>query len=84
MDALSDAVIAILRRHLPPEGGAAPADPDALLSACGLDSLKTVEFILDLERCLSIRLPPEAMIVENFQTVRTVVQTVHRIRGRSV
>lgn len=47
----------------------------------GLDSIKTVELIVELEECFGITFSDEELLFENFATVRLIVD---RIRGKLV
>ncbi|GJM73157.1 hypothetical protein HMSSN036_53730 [Paenibacillus macerans] len=51
------------------------------LIAWGLDSIKTVELIVELEECFDITFSDEELLFENFATVRLIVD---RIRGKLV
>jgi acyl carrier protein len=58
----------ILRQHLPYLKADAPLDPDALLKELGLDSMKAVDLVFDLEDELGVALPDDAMTAETFAT----------------
>ncbi|MGC4807626.1 phosphopantetheine-binding protein [Micromonospora sp. DT233] len=84
MDDVLRSVIEIARRHLPPTSAAALGqDPDADLSALGLTSLRTVDFLVEVEERLGVALPEEAIRAETFRTPRTVADTLRELPGES-
>jgi acyl carrier protein len=58
----------VLRQHLPYLKADAPLDPDAPLKEFGLDSMKAVDLVFDLEDELGVALPDDAMTAETFST----------------
>jgi acyl carrier protein len=69
----------VLRAHLPAASAEAPLSADDSLTDLGIDSLRLVEFIIDLEETFQIAIPDEEMLAKNFQTVGTVSTLVGRI-----
>lgn len=63
---------AVLRKHLEHLPADAPLDPDAPLKPLGLDSMKAVDLVFDLEDDLAIALPDEAMTAATFATPRSL------------
>jgi acyl carrier protein len=69
---MNDTFETVLRRHLtylPPD---TPLDPDASLKALGLDSMRAVDLVFDLEDELGVALPDEAMTAATFATARNL------------
>ncbi len=62
----------VLRRHLKYLAPDAALDPDAPLNKLGLDSMKAVDLVFDLEDELGVALPDEAMTSETFGTARSL------------
>ncbi|MFI1994566.1 phosphopantetheine-binding protein [Actinoplanes sp. NPDC020271] len=58
----------VLRRHLTYLPAGAPLDPGADLKDLGLDSMKAVELVFDLEDELGVALPDEMMNAKTFST----------------
>jgi acyl carrier protein len=69
----------VLRSHLPEAAPDGPLAPDSTLVDLGIDSLRLVEFIIDLEDRFQIAIPDEEMLANNFNTVGTVSTLVNRI-----
>jgi acyl carrier protein len=63
---------AVLRRHLTYLAPDAPLDPDTALKDLGLDSMKAVDLVFDLEDELGVALPDEAMTAATFATARNL------------
>ncbi len=62
----------ILRRHCRLSDADARIDPDALLTALGMDSLELVDFIVSIEDMLDLAIPPELLTPQAFATPGTV------------
>jgi acyl carrier protein len=80
-----------LARHLAEEllgrtnGSAAPLAPDEDLLGGGLlDSLGVMSLVFFIERELGVRVPPEDVTIENFQTLERIDAYVARRRGAGV
>ncbi|MFE3544326.1 phosphopantetheine-binding protein [Nocardia sp. NPDC059177] len=58
---MNDQFVAIVRTRLPFLAADEPLLPDADLAELGLDSLRTVSLLLDLEDALDISLPDSAI-----------------------
>lgn len=69
-------VAAIVREVLP----AAPASPDASLLAAGLDSIGMVALLNEVEARFEVSIPPEAVVPQNFESLRTIAELVERLR----
>jgi acyl carrier protein len=78
---IDDQVVMVLRSHmadLPPE---ASVDTEDKLVDLGIDSLRLVELIIELEDAFDIVIPDEEMLASNFSTVGAVSALVARIRS---
>jgi acyl carrier protein len=62
----------VLRKHLNYLAPDAALDPDADLKDLGLDSMKAVDLVFDLEDDLHIALPDQAMTGATFATPRSL------------
>jgi acyl carrier protein len=69
----------VLRSHLPEAAPDGPLALDSTLVELGIDSLRLVEFIIDLEDTFQIAIPDEEMLADNFNTVGTVSTLLNRI-----
>ncbi|WP_320064500.1 phosphopantetheine-binding protein [Micromonospora sp. RTGN7] len=84
MDDVLRSVVEIAHRHLSPKAGAVlREDPDADLAALGLTSLRTVDFMVELEERLGVELPEEAIHAETFRTARTVADALRQLPRES-
>lgn len=72
MDPLSDAFRAILVRYLAAVADPADIPPDAALRALGLNSMRAVDLVIDLEDTLGIVFPDDAFTDEVFATASTI------------
>lgn len=59
---------AVLRKHLTYLAATTPLSPDDDLKSLGLDSMKSVDLVFDIEDELGITLPDEAMTAATFKT----------------
>jgi len=69
----------VLRMHLPSVEGDAPVPMDVPLAELGLDSLRAVSLVLDLEDTFEIEFPDQMLNEATFHTgqaLRDVLQTV--------
>ena len=73
---MNDTFIAVLRRHLTYLAVGTPLDPDAALKSLGLDSMRAVDLVFDLEDELGVVLPDEAMNAATFATARNLWSAV--------
>lgn len=80
MDDIVRSVIDIARHHVDAEKAHVLEDPDTDLSALGLDSLKMVNFLVDLEAQFSIEFPSTMMIPETFRNVQSVADSIRKLR----
>jgi acyl carrier protein len=62
----------ILRRHCQLDDADAPIDPDAMLTALGMDSMEVVEFIVSIEDAFDLTIPQELLTPQTFATPGTV------------
>ncbi len=44
-----------------------------------LDSLDMVRLITEIDRAFDVRIPPEALLPENFKTVSTILSLIERL-----
>jgi acyl carrier protein len=58
----------VLRRHLRLVALDEPIRPDSLLTSAGLDSVGTINLLLDLEDVFSVSLPGSMLRPETFRT----------------
>ncbi|MEN3305266.1 MAG: Phosphopantetheine attachment site [Micromonosporaceae bacterium] len=73
----------LLRSHLPEVSARIELRDDETLVDLGIDSLRLVEFIIDLEDAFKISVPETEMLQTNFSTVASVSLMVDRIlQGR--
>jgi len=84
MDEIMRSLIEIARRHADADALPALANPDAELSALGLDSLRMVSFILDIEASFAIEFPSEMIDAGTFRTLRATATAVQAVRERVV
>jgi acyl carrier protein len=76
---VSTAILAIVKRHL-----AAPHASlhDSNLVDLGLDSMKTISMLLDLESCFQISFPDDQLAPENFRRFRDIERTVESLLAK--
>jgi acyl carrier protein len=76
--ALSEEFEELLRAHLPDLGADEPLEPDRPLLALGLDSVRMVSLIVDLEGFYSLTFPEDLMSGETFHSAHTLWQALDR------
>lgn len=81
MESILDCVIQLARQHVDATSVDAVDDPDADLRSLGLTSLKSVQFLLSLERTLDVSFPEHLLDAETFRTPRSVAAAVSGLRG---
>ncbi|MFL6128910.1 MAG: phosphopantetheine-binding protein [Mycobacteriales bacterium] len=81
MGDLIAAVAAVARRHLPAEARAAAVDQDTDLAELGLDSVRVVGFMVDVERTFAVSFPDQLVDAATFRTPRAVAEAVRTLRG---
>jgi acyl carrier protein len=69
---MNPAFESVLRRHLSRLPAEAPLEPEAPLKDLGLDSMRAVELVFDLEDELDVLLPDEAMTADTFATAASL------------
>jgi acyl carrier protein len=79
MAMIDDKLRKILGSHVLDAGTVDHLRPDDELVEIGIDSLRLVELILDLEDAYQIVIPDEDMVPENFATVGAVAALVDRL-----
>lgn len=70
---------AVLRRSLPYLALDQSMAPTATLLDLGLDSLATIQLILDLEGSFDVVVPDESMTAESFQTVGSLWRMLEQL-----
>jgi len=82
MDDITRSVMDVVRRHTGAEDASVldEDDLDAELSALGVDSLKMVGFLLDLEKSFMIEFTADMIVPETFRNVRTVADSIRALR----
>jgi aryl carrier-like protein len=68
----------LLRAHLPDLGADQQLRPDEPLLGLGLDSVRMVALIVDMESVYSVSLPEGLMSAETFHSARTLHQALVR------
>jgi acyl carrier protein len=66
----------VLRRHLRFLQTGQKLEPAASLDTLGLDSMASVELLLDIEESFDIELPDEALTAETFATPQKLYEAV--------
>ena len=57
----------------------APLDPDAQLSALGIDSLEVVELIVQIEDMYGVEVPQDMLTPDVFACARTIWQALDKL-----
>ena len=73
---LSDRLQTVLRPHLKFLEPGAPIPADATLGTLGLDSMATINFLLDFETAFGVQVPDDLLSAEMFETLATLEATV--------
>jgi acyl carrier protein len=73
------AVLSICRDHQGDEG--APLGTDDEMAEAGLDSLRLVSILVQVEDRLGVSFPPELISGETFRTPRTLADAVALVRA---
>ncbi|MCO1580268.1 MULTISPECIES: phosphopantetheine-binding protein [unclassified Crossiella] len=73
----------ILRQHLPALGAEAELPEAAGLADLGLDSLQTVDLLLELEEHYGISFPDEELSAETFATAGALWKVISGLADRS-
>ncbi len=71
----------VVRPHLPRAAGK-PLRADDKLAALGLDSLQTIQVLLDIEGAYEVSFPDELLTAETFATVGSLWSAVSSVAGR--
>lgn len=80
MTAPDAALAALLRRNLPELGEGAAIMPDTPLAELGLDSMRAVDILFDIEDSFGVRLPDEALTPETFATPAGLTAAIRQAR----
>jgi len=73
----------ILRRHLKYLSAEQVLEPDSSLHTLGLDSMRSVELLFDLEDGYAVTLPDESLTAATFATPQTLYDVVVTAGGQS-
>ncbi len=76
---MDERVLHVLGRHLK-YAGDSDIDPDRSLRDLGLDSMRAIELLFDLEAELEVEVPDEFLNDETFATARSLCAAVERVR----
>lgn len=78
---LNDEVKRVVVQHL--DDGLSPAEIGDLrpLAELGLDSMRSINLLLDLESALGVVFPDEELMPENFHTVAAIESLIGRLRN---
>lgn len=68
-------VEAIVARHLP-DSADAPADPDADLKAAGLDSIRAIALLVEVEGEFGVQFAQERITAATFSSIRNLYEAV--------
>ena len=76
MAALEDRILGIVRQHLPESGHAVRIGRDEELRSHGLDSMKSISLLLDLENAFQVTIPDDMLVPEGYRTLAGLVKTM--------
>jgi acyl carrier protein len=74
---------AVLRGALPGIPDDARVEPDVHLATLGLDSIATLQLLMDIEAGFGITVPDEELTPETFRTARRLWAVVHALRSNA-
>jgi acyl carrier protein len=74
--ALDDKLLMVLRRHSRFLNPNDPVAPDADLRDLGVDSMRAIHLVVDIERTFDIRFPDELLTRETFRTPLTLASAI--------
>jgi acyl carrier protein len=72
----------VLRRHLRALAPGAEIPPETPLRELGLNSLRAIELLLDLEATFEIAFPDDALTDENFRSAASLQRIVDSLINR--
>jgi acyl carrier protein len=78
---LAETVSDVVRRHLPNGESLGEIDENAELQLLGLDSMKSISMLLELENAFGITFPDDLLSPENYQTLRALKALVLSVRN---
>jgi acyl carrier protein len=81
MSDLVESVVAVARRHLPEDARDAAVGQDTDLAGLGLDSVRVVGFMVDVERTFAVSFPDQLVDAATFRTPRAVAEAVRALSG---
>lgn len=76
-------ILEIVRKHLGPAWQAAEVDENAELHSLGMDSMKSISMLLDLEGAFKLTFPDDILIPENYRTLKTLRAMVSSALAKS-
>jgi len=71
----------VVRPHLKFLGGDDPLDPEQDLGEVGLDSMASIDLLLDLEAHFGIAIPDELLTENSFATLSAIRELVDEAQG---
>ena len=74
---LDDKLLAVLRRHSRFLNPTEEVAPDADLRDLGVDSMRAIHLVVDVENTFGIRFPDELLTRETFRTPLTLATAIH-------
>lgn len=78
---LRDVLKKYIQENLVQQKGVQIADNDSLVEHGVLDSLALLNLMNFIEEKTGVRIPDDEVLLENFETVASIEQTVDRLRG---
>jgi acyl carrier protein len=76
---IGERVRSVLARHVPAGVAAGCVARDEPLSSVGVDSIRSIELLLDLESTFEIHFPDELLTPENFRTLDSLESIVTHV-----
>ena len=78
-DRIMSQVMQVLARHVPPGTVLADIGRDVALVSIGVDSMRSIDLLMDLETDLALNFPDELLVPDNFRTIATLCATVETL-----
>jgi len=73
----------VLRRYLKQVKSDQPIDPDTLLTKLGLDSMTSINLMLDLETSFNVMIPDEMLTAEVFATASSLRKALETLVAKA-
>jgi acyl carrier protein len=74
---LDDKLVTVLRRHSRFLNPGDEVSPDADLRDLGVDSMRAIHLVVDIENTFNIRFPDELLTRDTFKTPLTLATAIH-------